>query len=190
MTASRNTDPIVIKKYANRRLYNVTHSGYLTIDDLVELILEGNEVQVFDSKTKEDITQNVLTQIFLEKNTFLFSSAFLHQLIRNHNGVMGEFFTEFVPKLLDSYLETRDIMRRQMNALVSPQGWMQASTMPNLMNPFASFAEHMDRLRSTADPEPSASHEASSEEEAPQQEVDALQARIRELEREVEELKA
>ncbi len=185
MTASRNTDPIVIKKYANRRLYNVTHSGYLTIDDLVELILEGHEVQVFDSRTKEDLTQSVLTQIFLEKNTFLFSSAFLHQLIRNHNGVMGEFFTEFVPKLLDSYLETRDLMRRQMNALVSPQGWMQASTMQNLMNPFASFAEHMDHLRSNLETEGAAAPEAGEPKD-----VDALQARIRELEREVEELKA
>ena len=118
---------ILIKKYSNRRLYDVTHSHYLTLEEIVALIRKGFEVQVLDSKSKEDITQSVLTQIFLEKGkngTYLFSTSFLHQLIRNRDGILGEFFADFVPKLLEMYLETRDSMRKQLIHLTSPKNWL------------------------------------------------------------------
>lgn len=137
---------IQIKKYSNRRLYDVTHSSYLTIDEMVELIKQGGEVEVIDSKTKKDITQNVLTQVFLETNgTHLFSASFLHQMIRNREGMLGEFFTDFVPKLLESYLEMRDTMKRQISTITSPRTWL-ATTKKDLkkiqfMNPFLGSSE-------------------------------------------------
>ena len=140
---------ILIKKYSNRRLYDVTHSQYLTIDELIDLIKEGHEVEVTDSKTKEDITQIVLTQVFLErKGAYLFSTSFLHQMIRNQDGILGEFFTDFVPKFLESYLKMRDDIRRQISTLTSPitssQNWLAATRKDlkkNLLNPFQSLLE-------------------------------------------------
>jgi polyhydroxyalkanoate synthesis repressor PhaR len=185
MAESQNSETILIKKYANRRLYNVTHSKHLTLDEMIALIRDGNEVQVIDSKSKKDITQSVLTQVFLEQNTYLFSSEFLHRLIQTQNDLMGEFFTEYVPKFLESYLQTRDMMRRQVHALASPQSWMQPPGMQKLMNPFASFAEQLERFR------PGAIAEVPLEAaESETQQMETLKARIRELEREVEDLKA
>ena len=60
-------DPIRIKKYSNRRLYDITHSRHLTLEELVELIKAGHEVQVIDSNSREDITQSVLMQMLLWK---------------------------------------------------------------------------------------------------------------------------
>ena len=116
---------VVIRKYPNRRLYDVTRSKHLTLDELVELVKQGHEVQVVDSKTREDITSTVLAQVVLEKNSYLFSADFLHQLIRNQDGLIGDFLTEFLPKVLDSYLETRDLMRRQMTQFTTPQAWLE-----------------------------------------------------------------
>ena len=56
-------DPIRITKYTNRRLYDATNSRHLTLDQLVELIKDGHDVEVIDSKSKEDLTQSVLMQI-------------------------------------------------------------------------------------------------------------------------------
>ena len=83
---------ITIKKYSNRRLYDMAHSRYLTIEELGELIQQGFDVQVVDSKTKEDITQAILTQIVMERDgIYLFSTSFLHQVIRNREGILGNF---------------------------------------------------------------------------------------------------
>ena len=87
----KKKDPIRIKKYSNRRLYDITHSRHLTLEELVELIKAGHEVQVIDSKSKEDITQSVLMQMLMEdKGAHLFSAPLLHQLIRNREGILGE----------------------------------------------------------------------------------------------------
>ena len=59
-------DPIRITKYTNRRLYDATNSRHLTLDQLVELIKDGHDVEVIDSKSKEDLTQSVLMQILVE----------------------------------------------------------------------------------------------------------------------------
>ena len=133
--ASYNT-VITIKKYSNRRLYDMTHSRYLTIEELGELIQQGFDVQVIDSKTKEDITQAILTQIVMERDgIYLFSTSFLHQIIRNREGILGEFFTDFVPKMLDSYLDTRDAMQRQFLSFTHP--WLMGSEMKiPFFNPF------------------------------------------------------
>lgn len=78
-------DSLVFKKYANRRLYSMSDSKYVTLDDMSELICKGHEVKVIDAKSKEDVTAIVLTQIILEqtknKNTLL-PVQLLHYMIR------------------------------------------------------------------------------------------------------------
>ncbi len=97
-SASPDT-PVTIKKYPNRRLYNTETSSYITLDALVTMIREGREFVVLDSKSGEDITHNVLTQIVLEsegKGSQLLPAGFLRQLI----GMYGE-----IPAVLPGYLE-------------------------------------------------------------------------------------
>ena len=79
------TDRLIFKKYANRRLYSMSDSKYVTLGDMSELICKGHEVKVIDAKTKEDVTAFILTQIILEqtknKNTLL-PVPLLHFMIR------------------------------------------------------------------------------------------------------------
>ena len=75
---------VVIKKYANRRLYNTATSTYVTLDDLAEMVKQGTDFVVYDAKSGEDITRSVLTQIIFEeesKGTNLLPIKFLRQLI-------------------------------------------------------------------------------------------------------------
>lgn len=180
---------ITVKKYSNRRLYDMTHSRYLTIDELAQLIRQGFDVQVIDSKTKEDITQAVLTQVVLERDgIYLFSTSFLHQVIRNREGILGEFFTDFVPKMLDSYLDTRDAMRRQLSNFTPP--WMMGGDMKMpFFNPFGSMDPTLwQHGRSSKREEPTRSP-AADDKASRELERQRLQAQVRELQARLEELK-
>jgi polyhydroxyalkanoate synthesis repressor PhaR len=98
--------PIVIKKYANRRLYNTATSSYVTLDYLSEMVKAGEDFVVYDAKSGDDITRSVLTQIIFEeenKGQNLLPIQFLRQLIQFY----GDSLQNFVP----SYLEM------SMNAL-------------------------------------------------------------------------
>ena len=96
---------VVIKKYANRRLYNTSTSTYVTLDDLALMVKQGTEFAVYDAKSGEDITRSVLTQIIFEeesKGTNLLPINFLRQLIRFY----GDSLQSFVPGYLDMSLQT------------------------------------------------------------------------------------
>ena len=168
-------DPIRITKYSNRRLYDAANSRHLTLDQLVELIKEGHDVEVIDSKSKEDLTQSLLMQILLEdKGAHLFSVPFLHQLIRNRDGMLGEFFTDLVPKMLDSYLDTQDSVRKQMEAFSVPTQWMDASREMKVpvFYPFAPFQAHSETTEETP---------PSKGETTQKDEVEELKDRLKEL---------
>jgi polyhydroxyalkanoate synthesis repressor PhaR len=92
--------PVIVKKYANRRLYNTATSSYVTLDDLAKLIKEGGDFVAHDAKTGEDITRSVLTQIIVEqeqKGQNLLPISFLRQLI--------SFYGDSMQFLVPSYLE-------------------------------------------------------------------------------------
>jgi len=93
--------PTTIKKYANRRLYNTGTSAYVTLEDLAEMVKKGEDFQVFDAKTGEEITRSVLTQIIFEQEgkvgQAMLPVAFLRQLIR--------FYGDSMQALVPSYLE-------------------------------------------------------------------------------------
>ena len=111
---SKSSDPITIKKYANRRLYNTGTSTYVTLEDLASMVKKGDDFQVMDAKTGDDITHQVLTQIIFEqenKGQNLLPINFLRQLIRFY----GDSVQSFVPK----YLEL------SMGALTRDQGKMR-----------------------------------------------------------------
>ncbi len=96
---------IVIKKYANRRLYNTDTSTYVTLDDLAEMVRSEQDFSVFDAKSGEDLTRSVLTQIIVEqesKGQNLLPIPFLRQLIRFY----GDSIERLVPCYLELSLET------------------------------------------------------------------------------------
>lgn len=94
------TEPIIIKKYANRRLYNTDTSTYVTLDDLAQMVRAERDFVVFDAKTGDDLTHAVLTQIIVEQESRgqnLLPIPFLRQLIR--------FYGDSIERLIPSYLE-------------------------------------------------------------------------------------
>ena len=97
---AKTDKPTVIKKYANRRLYNTGTSTYVTLEDLAEMVKHEDDFVVFDAKSGEEITRSVLTQIIFEqesKGQNLLPIAFLRQLIR--------FYGDSMQNLVPSYLE-------------------------------------------------------------------------------------
>ena len=100
MTAT-DKQPITIKKYANRRLYNTGTSSYVTLEDLASMVKNGEDFAVFDAKTGDEITRSVLAQIIFEQESkngqSLLPTAFLRQLIR--------FYGDSMQMLVPSYLE-------------------------------------------------------------------------------------
>ncbi len=95
------------KKYANRRLYDMEKSVYVTLDDIMQVIRQGRNVEVVDAKTGEDVTAFTLTQIILEesrKKNSLLPLPLLHLIIQYGENILGEFFDKYLEQTLKNYL--------------------------------------------------------------------------------------
>jgi polyhydroxyalkanoate synthesis repressor PhaR len=105
--ASRNGDgPIIIKKYANRRLYNTHSSKYITLDFLAELTRKDIDFKVVDAKTNDDITHGVLTQIIMEEENSgqqMLPVGFLKQLIAMYGDSMQGMVPQFLESSMDNF---------------------------------------------------------------------------------------
>jgi polyhydroxyalkanoate synthesis repressor PhaR len=132
-------EKIVIKKYANRRLYNTRSSAYVTLEHLSEMVKEGVDFVVFDAKTNEDITRSVLTQIIFEEEARgpnLLPIQFLRQLIRFYGDSMQAFVPSYLELSLDGFTRQQERMRGQVaGALgVAPgMGFLEEQVRQNLV---------------------------------------------------------
>src|ERR1700760_4460916 len=111
--------PIVVKKYANRRLYNTASSSYVTLDDLAKLIKEGADFAVYDAKTGEDITRSVLTQIIVEqeqKGQNLLPTSFLRQLIGFYGDSMQFLVPGYLEQAMIAFARNQEQMRKSLQA--------------------------------------------------------------------------
>jgi polyhydroxyalkanoate synthesis repressor PhaR len=108
----------VIKKYANRRLYNTATSTYVTLDDLALMVKSGSDFLVYDAKTGEDITRSVLTQIIFEEENKgaqnLLPVNFLRQLIRYYGDSMQGLVPGYLEFSLDNLTKDQEKYRKQM----------------------------------------------------------------------------
>jgi polyhydroxyalkanoate synthesis repressor PhaR len=107
--------PVVVKKYANRRLYNTESSSYITLETLAEMVRHGRDFVVYDAKSGEDITRGVLTQIIVEeesKGRAMLPTGFLRQLI----GFYGDSMQGLVPKYLEGAMANFAKQQQQMRA--------------------------------------------------------------------------
>ena len=114
----KQDQPTIVKKYANRRLYDTGRSSYVTLDDLYEMVKEGHDFVVYDAKTGDDLTRTVLTQIIVDKESGgekMLPTNFLRQLI----GLYGDNIQSLVPNYLehslDSFTARQDEFRKHVN---------------------------------------------------------------------------
>ena len=119
MTKTDKTEePVTIKKYANRRLYNTGTSSYVTLEDLAAMVKTGEDFVVYDAKEGEDITRSVLTQIIFEQENKegqnLLPITFLRQLIRFYGDSMQMLVPRYLEVSIDSLTREQEKFRQQM----------------------------------------------------------------------------
>lgn len=111
-------DPVVIKKYANRRLYNTAASSYVTLEHLSEMVREGIDFVVKDAKTDDDLTRSVLTQIIFEQENSggqtLLPIQFLRRLIRFYGDSLQSFVPSYLEMSMESFSKHQESMREQL----------------------------------------------------------------------------
>jgi polyhydroxyalkanoate synthesis repressor PhaR len=144
---NKTDGPVVIKKYANRRLYNTQTSSYVTLDHLAAMVKEGTEFEVQDARTGDDITRSVLTQIIFEeeaKGQSLLPIKFLRQLIRFYGDSLQTFVPGYLDMSMDGFTKNQGAMRdRIAEALGGGNQMVENLTRQNMQmfeNAMAMFA--------------------------------------------------
>ncbi len=178
--------PIVVKKYANRRLYNTETSSYVTLDDLAAMVRDGRDFVVYDAKSGEDLTRSVLTQIIVEqegKGQNMLPTAVLRQLI----GLYGDNLQSLVPRYLEAAMASFTQQQDQMRDTIAKTmgGFMPfPGAVPDLQEVGKQNIAMMERAMSLFTPF------ARREENAPSDETEALKKEIETLRGELAALKS
>ena len=191
-TPAETPAPVVVKKYANRRLYNTESSSYITLDNLAQMIRAGRDFVVYDAKSGEDITRSVLTQIIVEeesKGRALLPTGFLRQLISFYGDSLQTLVPRYLEQSMSLFARQQEQMRLAMQQSVGnffpfnmeEVGRQNMAIMERAMNLFAPFY----RRPGAAEPRPEAEEEA-----AARQQIAALQAEVEQLRRQVAEARA
>ncbi|MFZ0797604.1 MAG: polyhydroxyalkanoate synthesis regulator DNA-binding domain-containing protein [Terriglobales bacterium] len=147
-------DPILIKKYGNRRLYDSSNSQYVNLDDIARLVREGKQVQVVDAKTGQDLTRVTLTQIITEdakeKPTGL-PLELLRQLIVASDEVRQEFVMWYLKSAFDTYQKMQDAVQSRLgevqSAILSPVDMMKKFLGAPVLSRRAEAEPELDALR-------------------------------------------
>jgi polyhydroxyalkanoate synthesis repressor PhaR len=129
-----NEELTVVKKYANRRLYDTGRSSYVTLDDLCNMIREGHDFVVYDAKSGEDLTRQVLTQIIVDQESRsefnMLPINFLRQLIGLYGDTMQAVVPDYLEHALDNFVCNQEKLREQINT--SLEGMFPARTMDKM----------------------------------------------------------
>lgn len=192
--ANKNVDPdqpIIIKKYANRRLYNTSKSSYVTLEHLAQMVRDGEDFVVNDAKSGDDITRSVLTQIIFEeeaKGQNMLPTNFLRQLIRLYGDTLQGFVPGYLDASMDTFSRNQESMRAQVrtafeaNPAIANFEAMTRSNMEwfeNTMRMFTPFATAVAPAPDTAD---------SPTEKAKDVELDDLKSQLAKMQDQLSEL--
>ena len=146
------TDMIVLKKYANRRLYDTEKSAYVTLGEVADTIRQGKTIKAVDAKSKEDVTAFVLTQIILEEaknNNALLPASLLHMVIRYGENVLHEFFENYLEQTISAYVAYKrnadEQFSRWLEVGMDLSGMAQQSL--NRLNPFQAFFDQFSQSK-------------------------------------------
>ena len=186
--------PVVIKKYANRRLYNTQTSTYVTLDHLAQMVKEGTEFEVRDARTGEDITRSVLTQIIFEeeaKGQSLLPIKFLRQLIRFYGDSLQSFVPGYLDMSMDGFTKNQEAMRTRLaEAFGGSSQVIENLTRQNMamferaMQMFSPFAA----TRATKSAEDDAKVNGAQDRAKPSEEISELKNEIEAMRRQLAEL--
>ncbi|MBD8545591.1 polyhydroxyalkanoate synthesis repressor PhaR [Sphingomonas sp. CFBP 8760] len=193
MKKQNTTGSVIIKKYANRRLYNTETSSYITLDHLAAMTREGRDFKVVDAKTDEDITHSVLTQIIMDEESrgqAMLPVSFLRQLI----SMYGDSMQAMVPGYLEDSMNS---FRRNQEEFRSAVAGAFAQT-PFAQTPFAEMAKrNLEMLGAAASafppvggavPNPFAPAAAAATTASKDDEIAALKAELAQLQSKVDRL--
>ena len=136
------SDPIIIKKYANRRLYNTKSSSYITLDDLARMTRDGEDFQVLDAKTGNDITHAILTQIIMEEEANgeqMLPVSFLRQLISMYGNSMQAMMPHYLEATMDNFRDNQVKLQDAFKSSMNPDAF--AKLAENNMAMFQAAAE-------------------------------------------------
>lgn len=148
-------EPIIIKKYANRRLYNTAKSSYVTLDHLAQMVRDGEDFVVNDAKSGQDITRSVLAQIIFDeeaKGHTMLPANFLRQLIRLYGDTLQGFVPGYLEASMDTFARNQDQMRSHVQkafeanpALANFEALARSNMewFENAMRMFAPFANNI-----------------------------------------------
>jgi polyhydroxyalkanoate synthesis repressor PhaR len=150
-------DVRIIKKYPNRRLYDTAHSGYITLADVKQMVLDGIEFQVVDAKTGDDLTRSILLQIILEEESGgvpMFSSEMLSQMIRFYGTAQQTVMGQYMEQNVKAFLAIQKKMQEQARQiygdkmLLTPELWKQFMQMqaPAMQGMLGNYLEQSARL--------------------------------------------
>ena len=147
---------IVLKKYANRRLYDTQKSTYVTLSEVADNIRQGKTIKAIDAKTKEDVTPFVLTQIILEEaknNNALLPVPLLHMIIRYGENVLHEFFQTYLEQTIKSYLTYKSNADEQFRKWLEVGMDLSDMTQRSLsqLNPFRTFFDQFSGSKPPTD---------------------------------------
>ena len=179
--ASGNVDePVIVKKYANRRLYNTRSSSYITLDDLARMVREGVEFKVLDAKTGSDITHQILTQIIMEEESSggeqMLPIGFLRQLISMYGNSMQAMMPQYLEASMENFRANQQKLQDAFKASVGPEAFSRlAETNMAMFKAAASAFMPKGEAAPTPTPKPSS-------------DIDALRAQMAEMQRKLDEL--
>ncbi len=145
----------VIRKYANRRLYDPSESRHLTLDEVRELVVAGEKIRVEDAKTGEDLTRSILLQIIVEREEAgrpLLSAELLEQLIRFYGGAMQDFLSTYLERSVGAFVDQQQSFQDRILSMMkdTPLGGMSQLAEQNL----AAWKDFQQGLFGTASAQP------------------------------------
>ena len=184
--SSDGSGTVIIKKYANRRLYNTETSSYITLDHLAAMTREGRDFKVIDAKSEDDITHNVLTQIIMEEETrgqTMLPVNFLRQLISLYGDSMQSMVPQYLEASMDAFRRNQTQFRQAMEGAFA--GGPFAEIAKRNMEMFeAAASAFKPPARGGAAPAPGAPPST-----PPGNEVDALKAQLAAMQEQINKLK-
>lgn len=156
MTQSTAQETVrLIKKYPNRRLYDTQTSAYITLGDVKQLVLDGENFQVIDAKSGDDLTRSILLQIILEEESGgvpMFSANMLSQIIRFYGHAMQGVMGSFLEKNMQAFMEIQDRMAEQSKSMYGsqfgPEAWTQFMSVqaPMLQSMMSNYVDQSKNL--------------------------------------------
>ena len=184
--------PVIVKKYANRRLYNTATSSYVTLEDLATMIKEGGDFVVLDAKTGEDLTRSVMTQIIVEqeqKGQNLLPISFLRQLISFYGDSMQFLVPGYLEQTMVAFARNQEQMRKNLRATFGmfPFGQFEEMSKQNMalfeqaLKMLSPYGRNARRAGAETPPTSNAPDEARGEAEREDPRLKRLEAQIEAL---------